>query len=49
MDLAGQRPRWPIADPEAFRIELKHWIRENWDLEVTVAESSYLSYDTNFA
>ena len=38
MDLAGQRPRWPIADPEEFRVELQHWIRENWDLEITVAE-----------
>lgn len=38
MDLAGQPPRWPIADPEEFRAELLLWIRENWDLEITVAE-----------
>lgn len=38
MDLAGQRPRWPIAEPERFRAELQAWIRENWDLEITVAE-----------
>ncbi len=38
MDLAGQRPRWPIADPEAFRAELQLWLRENWDQQVTVAE-----------
>ncbi len=38
MDLAGQRPRWPIAEPEEFRTELQRWIGENWDLEITVAE-----------
>lgn len=38
MDLAGKRPRWPIAEPEEFRVELQRWISENWDLEVTVAE-----------
>ena len=38
MDLAGQRPRWPIADPEEFRVELRVWIVANWDLEITVAE-----------
>ena len=38
MDLAAQRPRWPINEPEEFRVELQHWISENWDLEVTVAE-----------
>ena len=38
MDLAGQRPRWPIADPEEFRAELKLWLLENWDLEITIAE-----------
>ncbi len=38
MDLAGEQPRWPIADPEDFRAELLPWIRENWDLEITVAE-----------
>ncbi len=38
MDLAGKRPRWPIADPEGFRTELLKWIGESWDPQVTVAE-----------
>ncbi len=38
MDRAGQRPRWPITEPEAFRAELRRWVDENWDLEITVAE-----------
>ncbi len=38
MDLAGDRPSWPIADPEKFRTELQRWIGENWDLQITVAE-----------
>ncbi|MEQ1874530.1 MAG: acyl-CoA dehydrogenase family protein [Ilumatobacteraceae bacterium] len=38
MDLAGQRPRWPIAEPEEFRAELQRWIANNWDVQVTVGE-----------
>ena len=37
MDLAGDRS-WPIADPEAFRTALLHWIGDHWDLQITVAE-----------
>lgn len=38
MDLAGQRPRWPITQPEEFRAELQRWIQDNWDLQVSVAQ-----------
>ncbi len=38
MDLAGQRPRWPITEPEGFRAELQRWIANNWDPQVSVAE-----------
>lgn len=38
MDLAGQQPRWPITEPEAFRTELQRWIADNWDLQVSVGE-----------
>lgn len=38
MDLAGQRPRWPIAEPDDFRTEMQRWIANNWDVQVTVGE-----------
>lgn len=38
MELAGQRPRWPITQPEEFRAELQRWIHDNWDLHISVAE-----------
>lgn len=38
MDLAGQQPRWPIAQPDDFRTEMQRWITNNWDLQVTVGE-----------
>ena len=38
MELAGDRPSWPIAAPEQFRTEFKLWIAENWDQQITVAE-----------
>lgn len=38
MDLAGERPRWPIAEPDEFRTELHRWIANNWDVQVTVGE-----------
>ena len=38
MSLAGEQPRWPIAEPEGFRTELQRWIANNWDLQVTVGE-----------
>lgn len=38
MELDGKRPNWPLASPQQFRTELKRWIGDNWDLEITVAE-----------
>ncbi|MBI4885192.1 MAG: acyl-CoA dehydrogenase family protein [Actinobacteria bacterium] len=38
MDLAGRRPRWPIADVDQFRVALRQWIIENWDFRITVGE-----------
>jgi|CXWL01.1.fsa_nt_gi alkylation response protein AidB-like acyl-CoA dehydrogenase len=38
MDLAGLRPRWPIAEVDQFRAALRQWIVENWDFQITVGE-----------
>ena len=40
MELAGDRPSWPIAEPEEFRTELKRWIAENWDQQIAADQTA---------